>query len=102
MLDQFEGLLEHFGHVGHVEVSDIGAEQNVETGPERIHAPVEGPGVDRIVGLASEVEIAGEEFAEVLRRLDAACGVIVDYRGAPSTSNIIRDWATCSAIALLP
>ena len=57
MLDQLIVLFEHFGHVRHVAVADVRAEQRFKLNPERVDLPVEGPDVQRIVGFVTEVEV---------------------------------------------
>jgi hypothetical protein len=53
VLYQLPRLLQHLGHVRHVEVPDVGGEDGVEA---VIAVPVEGPGGHGVVGLAAEVE----------------------------------------------
>jgi hypothetical protein len=63
-------------------VADVGAEQGVEARAHRIAPPVECPGVDRIVGLAPEVEARDEEVLDVLLARDPAAVVVVEVLDA--------------------
>jgi hypothetical protein len=59
LFDQLPGLFEHFGHIGHVEVADIGAEDRPQLGAERVSWR-EGVGHSGIVGFAAEKEFGNE------------------------------------------
>ena len=60
VLDHFPRLLQHLGHVRHVEVTDVGAEDRTEA---MVAVAIEGPRGDRVVGLAAEEEPLGEVLA---------------------------------------
>src|SRR5438034_5216958 len=65
VLDHLVGFLEHLGHVHHIEVSHVGAED----GPQPVVAVlVEGPRRHHIIGLAAEIEPLGEMPAQLLGR----------------------------------
>ena len=76
--------LERFGgdiaHVGHVPMADVRAEDGAQARPQRVLARVERPGVDRVVGLAAEIEIGNEALAHVLQRVDAAARELIEHR----------------------
>src|SRR5258705_220175 len=57
-LDRFPGLLQHLGHVAHVEVRDVGAEECLQSCAGAL--VVEGPGERWIVRFAAKVEILRE------------------------------------------
>ena len=61
------GLLDGLVHVGHVPVADVGAEDRAHPAAEGQDAAVEAEGVDRVVGLAAEPEVALEDRAHVTR-----------------------------------
>src|SRR5437879_648613 len=82
VLDQLVRLRHHLGHVGHVEVADVRGEDRVEPRAHRVGLLVEGPRVDRVVGLAAEVEARHEERLQILLRLDLAAEVVVDVLDA--------------------
>src|SRR2546428_7132689 len=82
VLDQLVRLRHHLGHVGHVEVADVRREDRVEPRAHRVGLLVEGPRVDRVVGLAAEVEARHEERFQILLRLDLAAEVVVDVLDA--------------------
>ena len=73
---QAVGVFQHFRHVRHVEVADVGTEQGVYLGFQGIYAVVEGPDVHAIVGFAAEIEVA-EQHAEVFYAVDLAGREIV-------------------------
>ena len=60
-------------------MADVRAKQGVDLGPIRIDCGVEGPGVQRVVGLAAEVEIRHEQVADVFGALDPAGREIVQF-----------------------
>src|SRR6266581_19262 len=59
---------------------DVRAEDRVESGAHRVRAAVEGPPIDGVVGLATEIEARDEEVADVLLFLDLAPEVVVEIR----------------------
>lgn len=71
------GLRQDLQHVRHVKVADVGAEERVELGAERIGPPVERPGIEPVVGLGAEVEAGHEAIANVLLARDPARGEVV-------------------------
>src|SRR6266508_4873329 len=77
VLVELVGLGQHLHHVRHVEVPDVGAEQRVESRAHRIHAAVECPGVDRVVGLAAVIEPGCLEFFDVSPALYPVRGLVV-------------------------
>src|SRR6266542_82790 len=75
VLDHLVGLLEHLGHVDHVEMTNVGAED----GPQSVAAVlVESPRRRHGVGLAAEVEALGEMPAQLLGGGDGHRGEVVD------------------------
>ena len=78
IVDQFVSFMQHFGHIWNVEMADVRAENRAEARIERIGLRVERPCINRVVGLAAEVEAGHEQFADILRMLDAAGGEIVE------------------------
>src|SRR5215471_7587421 len=74
VLDELPGLLDDLTDVAHVPVPDVGAEESVEPDAEGVDPRVERPGVERVVGLATEVEARDEAVAHVLGALNAAGG----------------------------
>src|SRR2546422_7258035 len=82
VLDQLVRLRHHVGHVGHVEVADVRREDRVQPRAHRVRLLVERPRVDRVVGLAAEVEARHEQLLEVLLLLDLAAEVIIDVLDA--------------------
>src|SRR5262245_20052033 len=78
VLDELPRLLDDLADVAHVPVADVRAEDRVEPRPERVAARVEGPGVQRVVGLAAEVEARHEAIAHVLGALDPAGRELVE------------------------
>src|SRR5215469_9640969 len=62
LLDQLKCFGNHFFEIGHVEMREVGAED----GPKSdAHTRIEGPHRCPIVGLAAEVEIAGEDRSDI-------------------------------------
>src|SRR6266567_5965222 len=61
---------------------DVRAEDRVEPGAHRVRAAVEGPPIDGVVGLATEIEARDEEVADVLLVLDLASEVVVEILDA--------------------
>jgi hypothetical protein len=59
-------------------VSDVGAEQHLELRAEGQGVAIEGEGVDRVDGLAAEVEGRGEETQDVFGAFDAAVAEFVE------------------------
>ena len=82
VLDQLERLGDRLGHVAHVPVRDVGAEDRAQPRAERVHVVAERPRHERVVGLAPEVEVGLEPGAQVLGRLDADGRELVDLRRA--------------------
>src|SRR5438046_2613650 len=76
------GFRQHFHHVRHVEVADVGAEDRIEPRVERVRAALERPGVRPVVGLAAEVERRHEEIVPVLLLRDLAGRVVVEISEA--------------------
>ena len=74
VLDQLVRLLEHLGGVDHVEVRDVGAEERLEL---QAHLLVERDRRHRVVGLAPEVEVLGEQAADVVGAVDVHPGEVV-------------------------
>src|SRR5262249_43141952 len=74
------GFGQYVGHVGNVEMPDIRAEERLEAGAERIDGRIERPRVDRVVRLASEIEIAREQVSDIFGGFDAASRVVVERR----------------------
>ena len=74
VLDQLVGLLEHLGGVDHVEVRDVGAEQRLEL---QAHLLVERDRRHGVVGLAPEVEVLGEQAADVVGAVDVHAREVV-------------------------
>ena len=81
VLDPFVGLAQHGGHVRHVKVADVRAEDRVEFRPERVHLAVERPGVDRVIRLATKIEIRHEQVPNVLGALNLTPGKVVELLG---------------------
>ena len=89
VLDQLERFGDHFGHVLHVEVPDVGAEQRLDLGAARVVVPLERPGVVRVVRLAAEVEGFDEEVLEVVLAGDAAGRIVVQLVDAAGGALVV-------------
>src|SRR4029450_3575118 len=96
VLDQLVRLRHDLGHVGYVEVTDVRAEERVEPRAQRVRLAIEGPGVDRIVGLAAEVEAFDVEIVEVLLAGDLAAGGVVEGRDAAGGAAVLERTLTAS------
>src|SRR5438093_694400 len=88
-LDVLVRLGDDLGHVGDVEVTDVRAEERVEPRVHRVRLAIEGPRVDRIVGLAAEVEALDVEIVEVFLAPDLAAGVVVEILDAAGTVAVV-------------
>src|SRR4051812_1688016 len=66
LLDELVGLVDDVADVGDVPVADVRPEDGLQASAERVHFGVEGPRVDGIIGLASEVEAVDIETLDVL------------------------------------
>src|SRR5690606_22519557 len=74
---------DRLAHVRHVPMADVGAEDRPHARAERQDAAVEADGVDRIVGLAAETEVALEDRLDVRGLLDARAREIVAKEPGP-------------------
>src|SRR5208283_103912 len=79
VLYQLVGFRQDHPHVGHVEMADIGAEDRIDPGAERVDV-AECHGIHPVVGLAAEIERPGIEVDPVLLAGDFARGVVVVLR----------------------
>src|SRR2546427_4831820 len=79
-LDQPVRLGQHLPHVGHVPVTDVGAEDRLQACAERVNPRVERDRGEAVVGLAAEVEALDEEVADVLGARDARGRELVQRR----------------------
>ena len=66
VLDELPRLGQHLAHVGHVPVADVGGEHRVQPDTVGEQRAVERERVQRVVGLASEAELAGEDVDDVV------------------------------------
>src|SRR5215469_17864688 len=98
VLDHLIGLGHDLGHVRHVEMADIGAEDRIEPGAQWIGARIEGPDVRRVVGLAAEIEWRYEEVAPVLLLADLAGAVVVEIDDA--AGQFFLAWEELAALPL--
>ena len=78
VLDQLPRLGEHPAHVGHVPVADVGREHRVQPDAVGEQRAVERERVHRVVGLAAEAELAGEDVDDVVGAGDPRLGEVVD------------------------
>src|SRR5215469_4891895 len=72
---------EDLGHVHHIEMPDIRTEQGLEPRVVRIGGRAGRPRVERIVGFAAEVEIAGEKITDFFATLDLTRGEVIQLLG---------------------
>src|ERR1700704_2694902 len=79
-------------------MADIGAEDRVEPGAERVGTAVESPDIRRVVGLAAEIERRDEQVAPVLLSGDLAGGVVVKI-GDPAGQLVIARIGPAVALA---
>src|SRR5436190_10619091 len=79
-------------------MADIGAEDRVEPGAERVGTAVERPDIRRVVGLAAEIERRDEQVAPVLLSGDLAGGVVVKI-GDPAGQLVIARIGPAVALA---
>ena len=63
LLHHLERFGNHLPEIGHVEMREVGAEDRPQ--PDA-HAGIEGPHGRSVVGLAAEVEVAGEDRPDIL------------------------------------
>ena len=81
VLHELVRLGDRLGHVAHVPVRDVRPEHRPQPRAERVHVVAERPRHQRVVGLATEVEVGLEARTQVVRRLDADGHELVDLRG---------------------
>ena len=77
VFDQLVRLGQRMAHVDHVEMPDVGAEDRIELGPERVVAAERG-GIHPVVRLAAEIIGLGVELDPVFLAGDLAGREIVD------------------------
>jgi len=91
VFDHLIGLGHDLGHVRHVEMADVRAEDRIEPGAQWIGARIEGSNVRRVVGLAAEIERRHEEVTPVLLLADLAGAVVVEIVDAAAQFLLARE-----------
>ncbi len=81
IVNQFVGLLGDFPHVRHVPMADVRAEYRAQSPVVRILLRIERPRVDRIVCLATEVEVPQKKTRNIGRLRDPSLLEVVERRG---------------------
>ena len=81
VLDELVRLFDRLGHVGHVPVRDVGAEDRPQARAGRVDVLGERPRDEPVVGLAAEVEVRHEAVAEVVDRVERGGRELVELLG---------------------
>ena len=80
--DQFVSLRDRLGHVGHVPVRDIRSHHRAQPRSQRVDVAGERPSHQRVIGLASEVEIRHESIPDILGLANHGAREFVEHPGA--------------------
>src|SRR5262249_51236464 len=84
------------GHVRHIKMADVGAEDRIEPGAQWIGARIERPDVRRVIGLAAEIERRHEEVLPVVLLADLAGAVVVEI--GDTAGQFLLAWKELAAL----